>query len=283
MVTQQLRRTGFDLMSELPWGAHICLFYETAQDLIETNADYFRAALEDGEFCIWALSEPIKRDDALKGLRRNISNFDEYVANGQIELLPGYDWYLKGEEFDPQRITGGWHAKLRQALGKGFAGMRVSGNAFWFETSLWPDFRTYEEELDRSLEGRKMIVLCTYSLKGARAVDLLDAARTHQFSIAIRKGRWEFLESPEMVVAKRKIATLDAAIDILTNPPPSMRHLTPRERTVLAQIIKGATNKEIAQTLSITTRTIEFHRANIMGKMKARNVAGLINKVLRDA
>jgi hypothetical protein len=55
----------------------------------------------------------------------------------------GPEWYLKGEEFDMQRITGGWHAKLSGALDKGYAGMRVSGNAFWIEGNHWKQFCEY--------------------------------------------------------------------------------------------------------------------------------------------
>src|SRR5260370_39392713 len=50
---------------------------------------------------------------------------------GQIELLAGSEWYLKGDEFDLQRIADGWNEKLSAALAKDYDGMRVSGNAFW--------------------------------------------------------------------------------------------------------------------------------------------------------
>lgn len=50
-----LRNSGIDRIGALPWGAHICLFYETAEDLLEVNAAYLAAGLADGEFCIWAL------------------------------------------------------------------------------------------------------------------------------------------------------------------------------------------------------------------------------------
>lgn len=277
----QLRDTGLQPLGEVPWGEHICLFYETRRDLYEVHAEYFAAGLASGEYCIWALSDPITRDEALDALRKSIPDFERYLKDGQIELIPGYQWYLRGGQFDAQRITGGWHAKLDDALARGFAGMRVSGNAFWFETSLWPTFRDYEAELDRSLAGRKMIVLCTYSLQASRAVDILDVARVHNFSIARRDGRWEFLETPELAAARREIGRLKGAIDILSNPFPGRRHLTHREQVVLAQVVKGASSKEAARDLNISHRTVEFHRKNIMRKLGARNVVDLLGIVLR--
>ena len=52
--------------------------------------------------------------------------------------------------------------------------------------------------------------------------------------------------------------------------------LTAREKVVLNQIVHGASSKEIASLLGISPRTIEFHRANIMSKVGAKNVAGLV-------
>jgi DNA-binding CsgD family transcriptional regulator len=58
--------------------------------------------------------------------------------------------------------------------------------------------------------------------------------------------------------------------------------LTPRERVTLAQIVRGASSKEAGRTLGISLRTIEFHRANIMKKLGAKNLADLVRKVLRE-
>lgn len=280
---QPLRETGLGPLGDRPWGTHICLFYETPQDLYDVHADYFGAGLASGEFCIWAVSDPINRGDAIDALRKSVPDFEKYLRDGAIEIIPGYQWYLRGDEFDPQRITGGWHAKLDEALARGFEGMRVSGNAFWFETNLWETFREYEAELDRSVAGRRMIVLCTYSLKASRAVDVLDVARTHNFSIARREGRWDFLETPELAEAKREIGRLNGAIDILSKPFPGGRRLTHREQIVLAQVVKGASSKEAARTLNISPRTVEFHRKNIMRKLGARNVVDLLGIVFGNS
>jgi DNA-binding CsgD family transcriptional regulator len=283
MVDVSRRKTGIAPVGDVSSGSHICLFYETSQDLIETNSDYFAAGLDHREFCVWALSDPLAREDAIEGLRESVADFDSHLDAGHIELIPGYKWYLKGSEFSPQRITGGWNAKLAGALAKGYTGMRVSGNAFWLEADLWSEFREYEEELDRSLEGQKMIVLCTYPLHATSSVDLLDVARTHKFSVAKRNGHWEFLESPELAEARRDFSRLNGAIDLLSAPFPGHDLLTPRERVVLAQIAKGASAKEAARTLGISPRTVEFHRSSIMHKLGARTLAELLSKIVFGA
>jgi RNA polymerase sigma factor (sigma-70 family) len=51
--------------------------------------------------------------------------------------------------------------------------------------------------------------------------------------------------------------------------------LSPREREVMLLATKGLTNKEIARQLGISSRTVENHRAHVMEKMRARNIAEL--------
>jgi DNA-binding NarL/FixJ family response regulator len=52
--------------------------------------------------------------------------------------------------------------------------------------------------------------------------------------------------------------------------------LTEREKEVLKALSNGSTNKEIAQKLNISVRTVETHRRNIMQKLNIKNIAGLI-------
>src|ERR1700726_347075 len=130
-------------------------------------------------------------------------------------------------------------------LRSGFEGLRISGNAFWIERNRWSEFREYEQELDESLEDRPMLVLCTYSLSASRAVDVLDVARAHQFTVARRRGQWEFLETPELKQAKREIKSLGEALRVLSRSFAGHELLTPRERIVLAQIVRGASRRPL--------------------------------------
>jgi DNA-binding CsgD family transcriptional regulator len=275
-----LRETGIRLMGEMPWGTHICVFYQTKEDLLDTAVSYFEVGLKNNEFCVWAISDPITETDAKNALRLAVPDLDRHLASGQVELLQGTEWYLKDDQFDLKRITGGWSDKLRSALAKGYDGMRISGNAFWIATNHWKAFCEYEQVIDRSLADQKLIALCTYSLQASRAVDILDVARAHQFSIAKRNGNWEFLETPELKQAKQEIKMLNGALDVLSRPLSGHTKLTPRERVTLAQIVRGASNKEAARALGISPRTVEFHRANVMQKLGAKNTADLVRKLL---
>ena len=60
---------------------------------------------------------------------------------------------------------------------------------------------------------------------------------------------------------------------------PGREPLTRREQDVLAHIIAGESSKEAGRRLAISPRTIEVHRARIMEKLGARNVADLVRIV----
>ena len=54
--------------------------------------------------------------------------------------------------------------------------------------------------------------------------------------------------------------------------------LTRREHEVLARIVEGYSSKEVARSLHISPRTVEFHRTNLRKKFAARNTADLVRK-----
>lgn len=56
----------------------------------------------------------------------------------------------------------------------------------------------------------------------------------------------------------------------------ALRALSPREREVLALLVEGMHNREIGERLAISPRTVEVHKARIMSKLDARNIADLI-------
>ena len=268
-MTLPLRNTGIDVLGDMAWGTHLCLFYETKEDLLETLVPYFRAGLENNEFCVWAISDPVTEEDAKAALKEGIPDFDEHFAAGSIEIIPGSEWYLKGGQFDLKRVTSGWYEKLHDAMNAGYSGMRASGEAFWIATKHWEKFIEYEQELDRALAGQPLVILCTYILTASRAVDLLDVVRAHNFTVARRNGKWEVLESPPTDHAKASAVSAQ-------NAAAALARLAPREHEVLTQLSHGAKNKEIAHRLGISERTVEVYRSRILLKTNTRNLPELV-------
>lgn len=90
---------------------------------------------------------------------------------------------------------------------------------------------------------------------------------------AVKKGAWDFLEKPfqdnELVdkveAALAKVQSDDSRLEQRLRQ--AVASLSQREREVLDELLQGHYNKNIADHLGITQRTVEFHRANIFEKM----------------
>jgi FixJ family two-component response regulator len=109
---------------------------------------------------------------------------------------------------------------------------------------------------------------------------------------AIRHGAFDFLEKrwPADAIASRVSETLKElarnarrTTERETEPVSFVDSdlLTPRERDVLGQIMTAASVKEAARNLGISPRTVEVHRAHILIKLGARNVAEVVRMVMQ--
>jgi DNA-binding NarL/FixJ family response regulator len=68
----------------------------------------------------------------------------------------------------------------------------------------------------------------------------------------------------------------------LESKPQQGSSLTHREREIVQQIAEGRINKEIAEVLSISIKTVETHRASAMHKLKLRTTADLVRYAIRN-
>ena len=211
--TTETRKTGVDVVGDIPWGTHFCLFYETAADLLETAVSYCKAGLDGGEFCLWVVAEPLTVEDAKQALQQAIPDFDRHFAEQSIELVGAREWYLQDGTFDLNRVLRGWNEKLAGASTRGYAGVRVTGDTAWLEKKDWKDFCEYEESLNQAVANQRLAVLCTYPLAACGAAEILDVVRTHQFAITQRRGNWDVIETAGHKLAKAEIKRLNEELE----------------------------------------------------------------------
>ena len=111
-----------------------------------------------------------------------------------------------------------------------------------------------------------------------------------QMAVAsMKKGAADFLEKPfsdeQLCTLVRQCldrARQEQASDAAERDAADrLERLTARERQVLDLIVAGRLNKQIADDLNISIKTVEAHRANIMTKVGARTMADLMRVALR--
>lgn len=106
---------------------------------------------------------------------------------------------------------------------------------------------------------------------------------------AVKNGAWDFLEKPfQNNVLVNRVEEALAAASIVSDEGQqaqlvrqALATLSSREREVLDELIRGHYNKNIADHLGITPRTVEFHRANIFEKMGVVSAIDLAHKLGR--
>ncbi|MDY3114637.1 MAG: response regulator [Sutterella sp.] len=105
---------------------------------------------------------------------------------------------------------------------------------------------------------------------------------------ALKRGAVDFIEKPfEQAALKQLVERMlqEARERHMQNEHQSLNEallskLTPREQQVLERIINGRLNKQIADDLGISIKTVEAHRASIMDKTNSSTVADLMRVVI---
>ncbi|MCQ9328847.1 response regulator transcription factor [Pelistega suis] len=106
----------------------------------------------------------------------------------------------------------------------------------------------------------------------------------------LKQGAMDFIEKPfnlsdiqEVIsnLTSEAQARADAAQNQRANEE-LLNRLTSREQQVLGRIVAGRLNKQIADDLNISIKTVEAHRANIMEKLQVSTVADLMKVALHS-
>ena len=212
-MTAEMGKTGIDVVGDMPWGTHFCLFYETLTDLLEPLVSYCKAGLESQEFCLWVVAAPLTEEDATHALKQAVPDLDRYLDDHSIEIASAHDFYLQNGRFDLKKVTDGLNEKLASASARGYAGVRVTGDSAWLEKRDWKDFCEFEDSINQFIANQRLTVLCTYPLAAFGPDDVLDVVRTHQLAVTNRRGIWDVIETAGRKQAKAEIKRLNEELE----------------------------------------------------------------------
>lgn len=101
----------------------------------------------------------------------------------------------------------------------------------------------------------------------------------------------ELVHALRVVVERRQIYLSPTIADIVVNgflhkaergDAAGVPVLTPREREILQLVVEGNSNDQVGRLLNMSGRTVEKHRAQIMGKLKVDGLVGLVRYAIRE-
>lgn len=191
-LVENLRKVGIPYINDIPWGTHICSFFGSKSDLLGIVVPYFKAGLENNEFCIWVVSEPLDVSEAREALEAAIPDFQSYTE--QIELYNHRDWY-QVSELDADRIVQAWITKLKAAISNGYEGIRVCGSTVWTDFRSWKKYLDYEAKVENIIGSLQTIALCPFQLEKCGLPELLGLVQNHDFTFISCKDPFSYLNS----------------------------------------------------------------------------------------
>jgi DNA-binding NarL/FixJ family response regulator len=107
-----------------------------------------------------------------------------------------------------------------------------------------------------------------YVLKRAVGADLISALRT------VSRGETFLYPAVATVIVEEIHRQAES-------PAPATEALTPREKEILVHVAQGETGPQTAAALSLSVKTVEWHRANLMNKLDAHTTADLVRYAIR--
>ncbi len=113
-----------------------------------------------------------------------------------------------------------------------------------------------------------------------------DAVRAGAISYLLKNVTGSVLTEAVTAAAKGQPTMADEALralmDIASDPTPLGSDLTEREREVLQLMVKGLTNAQIAQQISISEATVRFHVGNILSKLEVSNRTEAVSVAIKQ-
>jgi FixJ family two-component response regulator len=171
-----------------------------------------------------------------------------------------------------------------------------------YHVRVFESAERFFEEHDSEAPGCLLLENCMPEMSGLEAQRLLNRSEITrpiifltghgdiQTSVqAMKQGAVDFLTKPidevHLLAAIDQALQLDLAARhkraICLNMEQRLGTLTPRQREIMDQIVRGRTNKQIALDLGIVEKTVKIHRARVMLKMKVRTVPELVRIAIR--
>lgn len=161
-------------------------------------------------------------------------------------------------------------------------------------------FASAEEFLDHFEQKPIGCILLDVRMPGMGGLELLETLRQRHVYIpiimltahadvrlavqAMRLGAMDVLEKPFreedlLALVRQAFARFEKLKNVqseIQSIAPRIASLTPRELEVLDLMVAGKKNRQIAEELGISTKTLDIHRANIMRKMQTKTIADLV-------
>lgn len=176
---------------DMPWGIHVCQFYNRKEDLVKMLVPYFKQGLENNDACVWLVGD-LTVEEAGNALAAAIPCLERYTARGQMQILHYTEFYTHPNgTLKPADQLSDQFAKMGSTVRtKGFRGLRASGNVSWINSEeSMSQFMDYETKVHCAIQGSRMMAVCTYPARAAALTRSRELIHNHG-RIYVKRGEW---------------------------------------------------------------------------------------------
>jgi PAS domain S-box-containing protein len=274
-LISEARKLGIDVLGAVPWGTHICHFYHTKKDLIDTLVPYFQAGLENNEFCIWITAKPLSKKEAEAAMRKAVPNFSQYLAKQQMEIIPHTEWYLQDGTYNRKRVLNTWADKLMQALASGYDGLRATGDTAWVERKDWHKLIGYEEQVNTVVGNYRILAICTYPLRKYGASQVVDIINNHHYNLIKHRGELSLVGCSEYHQMEEELWEIEDKYRLLLDNSSSAISYWDTEGKIIFTNKQGAKNNGLEEKdllgkslYELQPKVADFHMQRLAEIMK---------------
>lgn len=176
---------------DLPWGSHVCQFYDTKQDQLDMLVPYFKQGLERNEACAWLVGD-LTVAEARSALEAAMPDLEHYMARGQMQILHYSAFYTdpNGTVRAPDQLSDQFAALGTAARDNGYEGLRASGSVSWVtDDESMSRFMAYETKVNLAIQDSRIMAVCTYPAKSAAMCGCRELIHNHG-NIFVKRGEW---------------------------------------------------------------------------------------------
>lgn len=214
------RPTYIDALGDIPWGTHCCLLYDSADLLATVLTDFFKAGIEENEYCLWMTSGTVSEQYAKQALSRAEQTMDKGGGRGCIEILSVSEFYGGSDAFTAERLIKTWIQYAEKAIASGYEGFRLAGDPFVPCDMDSRIFINYETRFDRIISSYPIIALCIYPLNKCAASDIAHLSSHHEYTLVANHGVLELVANPNRQELESALKTSRELFHSIVDPDP---------------------------------------------------------------
>jgi hypothetical protein len=194
---------------DMPWGSHVCQFYDCKEDQLQMLVPYFKQGLEKNEACVWLVGD-LTIEEARNALAAVVPDLGRYTAKGQMQIRHYTELYTNanGTVKPPDQLRDQFVGMGSTVKAKGFAGLRASGSVSWVDNEeSMSRFMDYETKVNCAIQNSSIMAVCTYPAHAATFGRCRELIHNHG-KIFVKRGEWVHDKSKDAEKIEAAFASL---------------------------------------------------------------------------